>query len=349
MTSPFRLTAAEIRNIALKRGASACGIVRAEEIAEYARFCSASAGAPMPAQVPYQAAPFPGDSPRGDTAQRFPLPRAIKWPAGLAYLGRSPSARADIRNWFAPAKSVLLCAFQYWHSGLDYEVVLGKAGEPSAYLEKSGRKPRPEFIVGVKANACAGAVSKAYGHQTAGGQSARISRYALVPDYHEVIREKLGLMLADIKAARPETAGKPFTDTSPVLEKELGRLAGLGFRGRNTLLISKELGSYFFIGGLALSLDLGPGESSAPDTGPGCGACGKCAAACPTGALNVPGAMDAGLCISYWTTQSKTAAPEEIIRKSGGYVYGCDLCQDACPYNSKTPDKTLLPEFKNNI
>ena len=294
MTVPPRLTAAEIKNIALKRGASACGVLRAGKIEEYSRFRSACAGAP----------------------------------AGLAYLKRSPSARADIRNWFAPAKSVLVCAFQYWHSGLDYPAALKKAGEPSAYLEKTGRKPRSEFM--------------------AGGPCVRIARYALVPDYHEVIKEKLGLMLADIQAASPGTAGKSFTDTSPVLEKELGRLAGLGFAGKNTLLISTELGSYFFIGGLALSTDFGSGESSVSDTAPGCGTCGKCAAACPTGALNVPGALDAGLCLSYWTTQSKTAAPEEILRKSGGCVYGCDICQDVCPYNSKTPDRILLPEFKNN-
>ncbi len=292
MTVPSRLTAPEIQNIAHKRGASACGIVRAEGIAEHARFHSAAAGVP----------------------------------AGLAYLVRSPSVRADVRNWFAPAKSVLVCAFQYWHSGLDYAAALKKIGEPAVYLAKTGRKPRPEFM--------------------AVGQDLRISRYALVPDYHEVIREKLVLILDDINAAGPGTAGKIFTDTSPVLEKELGRLAGLGFRGKNTLLISKELGSYFFIGGLALSFDPGPGESFVPEAGPGCGNCGKCAAACPTGALNTAGALDAGLCLSYWTTQSKTAAPEEIIGKCGGYLYGCDICQDVCPYNGKTPDRILLPEFK---
>ncbi len=274
MTGPHIRTAAKIRDIAFKRGASACGIVHAGTIAEYARFRSASAGAP----------------------------------AGLAYLRRSSPVRADVRNWFPPAKSVLVCAFQYWHSGLDYPAVLEKTG---------GIRPR-------------------------------ISRYALVPDYHKVIREKLDLMLADIKAACPGTAGKSFTDTSPVLEKELGRMAGLGFRGKNTLLISEELGSYFFIGGLALSLDNEPGET-APVTGPGCGTCGKCAAACPTGALNAEGALDAGRCISYWTTQSKTAAPEEMVRKFSGYVYGCDICQEVCPYNSKTPDRVLLPEFKINL
>jgi epoxyqueuosine reductase len=207
-----------------------------------------------------------------------------------------------------------------------------KIGEASAYLEKTGRKVRAEFVGGVK---------------TAGFRP-RISRYALGPDYHAIIKERLGLMLSDIKAAVPGVEGKSFTDTSPVLEKELGRLSGLGFRGRNTLLISGELGSYIFIGGLALSLEYGAGESPVADTGPGCGNCGKCAAACPTGALKASGVLDAGLCISYWTTQSGTAAPEGIISKSGGYVYGCDLCQEVCPYNEKTPDRILLPEFNPN-
>lgn len=292
MPVPFRSTAAEIRNIALERGASGCGIARAEALPEYGRFCGACADAPP----------------------------------GLSYLKRSLPIRADIRNWFAPARSVLVCAFQYWHSGLDYAAAMERAGEPEAYLKKTGRKPRPEFM--------------------AGGAGRGISRYALVPDYHKAILDKLELMLADIKKVCPGTAGKPFADTSPVLEKELGRRAGLGFIGKNTLLISRELGSYFFIGGLALSLDLGPEELSAPDTAAGCGSCGKCAAACPTGALDSSGALDAGRCLSYWTTQSKTAAPEEILGRSGGTVCGCDICQEVCPYNSGTPDRILLPEFR---
>ena len=276
--------AAEIKHIALKRGASACGLVRAEAAAEYARFKTAAA----------------------------------RVPPGLSYLNRSPSPRADIRNWFAPAKTVLVCAFRYWSGASDYAAVLDKAGEPSAYLRHTGRKPHPEFIAGVKAL----------------GLRPKISRYALSPDYHEVLRGKLGLMLADIKAAHGGTEGKAFADTSPVLEKELGRLAGLGFRGKNTLLISEEFGSYFFIGGLALSLELRPEGLSVPAAAQtGCGECGKCAAACPTGALNVQGVLDPGLCLSYWTTQSKTPAPEEIVRSSEGYIYGCDICQTACPYN----------------
>jgi epoxyqueuosine reductase len=181
------------------------------------------------------------------------------------------------------------------------------------------------------------------------GLRPKISRYALLPDYHAIIRGKLRLMLAAIKELCTGTEGKPFTDTSPVMEKELGRLAGLGFRGKNTLLISKDLGSWFFVGGLALSLEVGPRPvSGAKESETGCGSCGKCAAACPTGALKAPGVLDAGLCLSYWTTQAKAPPPEEIIRKSGGYVYGCDICQEICPQNAKTADKVFLPEFSGD-
>lgn len=294
----------EIKSIALRHGASDCGVVRAEKLAEYARFQACSSGAP----------------------------------SGLAYLGRSSALREDIRRWFPPARSVLVCAFQYWRSGLDYAAALAKAGEPMARLQNMGHKPRHKFIAGVKVR----------------GLRPKISRYALLPDYHEIIKGRLRLMLADIKTAYAGTEGKLFTDTSPVMEKELGRLAGLGFRGKNTLLISKELGSWFFIGGLALSLDAGQGNSSGTQelgedgAGPGCDSCGKCAAACPTGALKVPGILDAELCISYWSTQSKTAPPEEVINQSGGYIYGCDICQEVCPYNAETSDKVLLHKFSES-
>ncbi|HBB66127.1 MAG: hypothetical protein A2X28_06640 [Elusimicrobia bacterium GWA2_56_46] len=285
MSAPFRPPAAEIRKIALGRGAAACGFVRAGALPEYERFRIVSENAPP----------------------------------GLGYLRRFPSPRGDIREWFSGARSVLMCAFRYWHSGLDHTAALEKAGEPLAYLKRTGRRPRPEFIAGVKVL----------------GMRPKISRYALAPDYHEVIRQKLGLMLSDIKAAYGGAGGRPFTDTSPVMEKELGRLAGLGFRGKNTLLISGELGSWFFIGGLALTFEIEPESGfGARKTAPGCAACRKCVDACPTGALKNPGILDAELCVSYWTTQAKTRAPDEIVKRSGGYVYGCDICQEVCPYNN---------------
>ena len=160
---------------------------------------------------------------------------------------------------------------------------------------------------------------------------AKISRYALSRDYHLAVKEKLSAMLADIKHELPGVEGVPFCDTSPVMEKELARLAGIGFRGRNTLVISGELGSYFFIGGIALNFEL-ERDKPAVDS---CGACRLCEAACPAGALN-GGVLDAGLCVSYWTTQSKEKIPAALAAKTAGFAYGCDLCQEACPLN-KTP------------
>ena len=269
MPSPSRPSAAEIKNIALKHGAASCGIAAACDINEYQRFIAASKDVPP----------------------------------GLSYLGRAPALRVNIKNWFGPARSALVCAFQYWHSGLDHDEVLKKAG-------KGGGK---------------------------------VSRYALVPDYHKVIRRKLKEILAGIKEIYPDADGKVFVDTSPVMEKELGRLAGLGFRGKNTLLISKELGSYFFIGGVALNLDAAT-DSLSRNSGADCGDCRRCIDACPTGALSEPGILDPRLCVSYWTTQSKEKMSDELQSRSGGLTYGCDLCQESCPHNNKTQNK-LLKEF----
>lgn len=229
-------------------------------------------------------------------------------PAGLAYLAREPLKRKNIKNWFPAAESVLVCAFRYWEPGRDYAAELAKAGAPAAYLERTGRKRyQPELLA---------------------APGAKISRYALFPDYHLTVKEKLLAALEGIKKEFPGTGGKIFCDTSPVLEKELARLAGLGFRGKNTLLLSRELGSYLFLGGIALDLKLAP-DAPVEDS---CGACDLCIKACSTGALKA-GAMDPALCLSYWTTQAKEKLPPALASKTRGCAYGCDLCQEVCPLN----------------
>ena len=273
----IRAVTARIKAIALDCGASACGITAAGDLAEFERFAAAAASAP----------------------------------AGLAYLGREPLKRKNIKNWFPPAVSVLVCAFRYWDPGRDHAVELAKAGDPAAFLSASGRKKhQPELLA---------------------APGAKISRYALGRDYHLWVKERLSSALAAVKKEFPGAEGKIFCDTSPVLEKELARLAGLGFRGRNTLILSPELGSYFFLGGIALDFEL---EQDAPSAA-SCGPCDLCVKACPTGALK-GGALDAGLCLSYWTTQAKEKIPEPLARAGGGWAYGCDICQEACPYNGKT-------------
>lgn len=269
------MNAARLKEIALSAGASAAGIAPAGDLAELERFSRAVSSVPP----------------------------------GLSYLGRDVPRRQSIKNWYAPARCALMCAFRYWTPERDYAAGLTAAGEPLAYLNATGRK--------------------AYQPALLARTGAKLSRYILCRDYHLIVKEKLDSMLAGIKREMPEAGGKVFCDTSPVLEKELARLAGLGFRGKNTLLISKALGSYFFIGGIALNFDAEPDR---PCEG-SCGACELCREACPTGAL-ADGALDPSRCLSYWTTQAKQEIPPEFAAKNPGWAYGCDACQEACPYNS---------------
>jgi epoxyqueuosine reductase QueG len=240
-------------------------------------------------------------------------------PADLGYLKREPLKRKSVKKWYADARAVLVCAFRYWAPGMDYPAALAAAGDPAAFLAASGRKAcQPKLLA---------------------APGARVSRYALCRDYHLTVKEKLGAMLSEIKKEEPAADGKVFCDTSPVMEKELGRLAGLGFRGKNTLLLSRSLGSYFFLGGIALNFQLQP-DAPSEDS---CGACEQCVKACPTKALK-NGRLDSARCISYWTTQARWLMPVEVAERNPGWAYGCDLCQEACP-NNKAPG-SAAPGFE---
>ena len=170
-----------------------------------------------------------------------------------------------------------------------------------------------------------------------------ISRYAWGRDYHEVIWEKLNALAALLREQFPEPfAVRAYADTGPVAERIFAKHAGLGWLGKNTLLLNESLGSWLFLGVILTSLDL-TSSLAAAEAPPAdlCGNCRQCLDACPTGALVEPYVLDARRCISYLTIELRGNIPEEFREATGRHVYGCDICQDVCPFNRKAPVTTL--------
>lgn len=174
----------------------------------------------------------------------------------------------------------------------------------------------------------------------AGDLWPRVARYARGRDYHDLMWERLDALAARVAAAFPGVETRRYVDTGPVLERELAARAGLGAVGKNTCLIDRELGSWFFLGELLLTLDLAADEPRY-STGPAeqltdlCGGCTLCLEACPTGALPEPYRLDANRCISYWTIEHRGALPAAAREMVGDWVFGCDVCQEVCPWNRR--------------
>ncbi len=164
-----------------------------------------------------------------------------------------------------------------------------------------------------------------------GGVKGWISRYAWGDDYHDLFKEKLESLLIKIREISPEAIeGRVFVDSGPVLERELAGVAGLGWIGKNTHLISPRRGSWLFLGELFLSLELSY-DRRIRDR---CGRCDLCLKACPTGAFLGPYMLDARRCISYLTIELKGAMPSFLRGLVGNHIFGCDICQEVCPYNT---------------
>jgi epoxyqueuosine reductase len=171
-----------------------------------------------------------------------------------------------------------------------------------------------------------------------GAGTGIIARYARGRDYHKVMKAKLLQLLAwmEKEMGRELPAARAYVDTGPVLERELAQRAGLGWFGRNTMLIDPRRGSYFFLGALLVEVDL---EHDSPFTEDRCGSCQACVSACPTGALlgrdeNGAPRIDATRCISYLTIEHRGSIPLELRPLIGNRIFGCDICQEVCPWNS---------------
>ncbi|MFN0164336.1 MAG: tRNA epoxyqueuosine(34) reductase QueG [Burkholderiales bacterium] len=171
--------------------------------------------------------------------------------------------------------------------------------------------------------------------------AARVSVYAWGRDYHKVLRGRLQQLAKAIEAEVGHFGHRVFTDSAPVMEVALGVRGGLGWRGKHTLLLSREAGSYFFLGEIYTDLQLPP-DAPVEDH---CGACFACAEACPTGAITGPYQLDARRCISYLTIELKGAIPQDLRPLIGNRIYGCDDCQAACPWN-KYARTAALPDFR---
>ncbi|WP_266365219.1 tRNA epoxyqueuosine(34) reductase QueG [Tellurirhabdus rosea] len=173
-----------------------------------------------------------------------------------------------------------------------------------------------------------------------GPDEYKISKYAYGTDYHFVIKDKLKDLMAYIHEEIGEVGGRVFVDSAPVMDKAWAQRSGAGWVGKHSNILNRDIGSFFFIGELILDLELEP-DGPVKDY---CGTCTRCLDACPTGAITEPYVVDGSKCISYFTIELKEAIPEEVRGKFDNWVFGCDICQDVCPWNRfARPHRT--PEF----
>jgi epoxyqueuosine reductase len=170
----------------------------------------------------------------------------------------------------------------------------------------------------------------------------KVARYARGRDYHRVLKERLGRIAAKVAEAFPGAATRVCVDTAPLLERELAARAGLGAIGKNALLLNPEMGSWFLLGELLTTLDLAP-DAPLADL---CGDCRRCLDACPTGALPAPYRLDARRCLSYWTIEHRGEIAEEFRPFVAERLFGCDICQEACPWNRRELGPAEEPEMR---
>ncbi len=223
----------------------------------------------------------------------------------------------------------------------------GYAGEMSymprredAYQHPSGVFPEVRSLVVVGLNYFDADYEAKQDEATSSQASGRIARYAVGrTDYHDVLKSRLKQLGRFLQDEMPECRTRSVVDTAPLLERDFAVLAGLGWFGKNTMLINKRIGSWFFLGALLTDAELTP---DAPHASSHCGTCTRCLEACPTDAFPEPGVLDARRCISYLTIELRDQPiPQDLREGIGNWVFGCDICQDVCPWNRKAPASSV--------
>ena len=251
----------------------------------------------------------------------------------MSYLGNNVEKRLDPAKVMPSAKSIICLGMSYYYHfpspiALDRESVKVCGGRPSP-----GTRLRVDEEVVVAER------------RKPGKARGKVARYAWGKDYHKVLKKKLkGLIKQIVDLAGPHTRCKEYTDTGPILERPLAARAGLGFIGKNTLLLHPKHGSWFFLCEILTNLEL---ESNRPAKS-NCGSCRACLDACPTQAFTGPYELDATRCISYWTIEARSDIPPEFHEAIGSHVFGCDICQEVCPFNRR-PLPSHCEEFAPSV
>jgi len=222
------------------------------------------------------------------------------------------------------------------------------AGEMHYLMRETPRRTHPRDLMPEARSVIVVSAGYYHGDHPDAAAGGKVARYAWGEDYHHVLKERLGELGRWIEkeaASRGMESGatwRAFTDSAPLDERALAVRAGLGFFGKNTLMLDPEHGSWTLLAELLLSIELPPDELQAAGQ---CGSCRKCLEACPTDAFTGPYEMDPRRCISYLTIEQRGPIPGEFERELNGWAFGCDICQEVCPFNDR-PMARLLPEFE---
>jgi epoxyqueuosine reductase len=211
----------------------------------------------------------------------------------------------------------------------------GRAGQMHYFADRASAYAHPRSVLdGVRSLLMLAMNYRTQEPAAAETGTGRVARYAWGADYHDLIHDRLRQLARFHQRLAPDAAVRGVVDTAPLMERQFARLAGLGWQGKNTLLLNRELGSWFFLAALLTSEELDYDRPFAADH---CGTCRACLDACPTEALVAPYQLDARRCISYLTIELRQAAQAELRGQAGPWVFGCDVCQEVCPWNHRAP------------